>query len=177
MDWLSGLMLPFLALSECTLGREGGREGGVTGVHVLWACVVCRRTVWLSTAPFQPLTHWYQVSWSTIVRYAFKGPFFKQCAYYKQSCNILQYIYCLLNSNSKRPMNSFCPVLSLVVAWYLSLYWFRWGVCYRSPCIFVHIGQELTGYVDDLKANERFVSSFACVCVVRMCVFVCVFVS
>ena len=27
MDWLSGLMLPFLALSECTLGRERGREG------------------------------------------------------------------------------------------------------------------------------------------------------
>ena len=25
MDWLSGLMLPSLALSECTLGREGGR--------------------------------------------------------------------------------------------------------------------------------------------------------
>ena len=77
MDWLSGLMLPSLVLSECTPGE--GREGWL--VSMLWAYVVCRRTVWLSTAPFQPLTHWYQVSWSTVVRYA-------QCAYYKKSCNI-----------------------------------------------------------------------------------------
>ena len=33
--------------------------------------------------------------------------------------------------------------------------------------------KELTGYVD-LKANERFVSMFACVSVLRACVYVCV---
>ena len=25
---------------------------------------IYRQTVWLSTAPFQPVTHWYQVSYS-----------------------------------------------------------------------------------------------------------------
>ena len=38
MDLRFGLMLLSLALSECTPGREGGRGGGVTGVHVVNLC-------------------------------------------------------------------------------------------------------------------------------------------
>ena len=173
-------------------GREGEREGGgegervggrerVTGVHVVSLCCLQENSLVIHSPIPATFTHWDQVSWSTVVRYAFKRP---QWAYYKKSCNTCIYnTYCLLNSNSKIPVSNFWITVahSVFVCWtcvflflFLLLFTgYRWGVFVQEP-ITVHIGQELTGYVN-LKANERFVSQFACVlCFTCVCVCLCV---
>ncbi len=58
MDLLFGLMWPLLAQ-----GENHNYEGTVHEDNMLeiLSVFLCRMTIWLSTSPNEPLTHWYQV--------------------------------------------------------------------------------------------------------------------
>ena len=140
----------------------------MTGVHVVNLCCLQENSLVIHS-PI-PATHTLVLG-ELVYQICIQGT--TMCLL-QTSCNI----HCLLNSKSLA--SNFLDAAALSCLYLLDF--FSFFLCFsllvqvrcllREP-MFVHIGQELTGCVD-LKANERFVSSFACVSVFYVCVCVCV---